>query len=363
MLPEGAEPPLTRQLKQLSADRALLALWLNPREFDKAVKERAQTVPPSEAAAAKTVATCWKSIEGLVLSLHLDRDVSLVLAVRGRLAEFPEPIRPFLTQAARPSDLWRLFPEDALVTITGRLDLAALFESVGEFLAPEARQTLSAHLNRMVGRDLSKDILPNLGPDLGLCLIAPLDPKKSWMPQTLFALRVARGQEGDVLSLMEKGIRGIIFFHNLQRPEQQQIELNQQTSEKRQIHYLSGAGVFPPGIQPAFALWSGYLVLASSPAAVPRFAQPQLGPPPDPGMGTPLLRISFKAWRSYLKECRSGLIESMAGSKENRDEAGKRLDGLIQVLELLDRLELRQQTSKDQVVLTLSLQPSKPLKK
>jgi len=366
-LAEGAEPPLTGQLKQLGADRALLALWLNPREFDTAVNARSQTAPPAEAAAARTFATCWKSIEGLVLSLQVDRDVALVLAVRARLEQMPEPVRRFLTQAARPSDLWRLFPEDSLLAIAGRVDLAALLDTVGEFLAPESRQALHSGLNRTLGaalgRNFVKDILPNLGPDLGLCLTAPADPKKTWTPQTLLALRVAQGDpqapaDQAVLSVVQFLARGAVVAHNWQQPGQP-IEL----TEKREISYLSGSGVFPPGVQPAFALRSGYLVLASAPDIIQRFAQPQPGNLPAPEKGTPLLRISFKAWRTYLQDCRPGLIEAMAGSKETRDEAGKRLDSLIESLQLLDRLELRQQTSKDQVVLTLSLQPSKPLKK
>ena len=43
-----AEPPLARHLKEMSADRALLALWVNPRPLDAGMAARAGQVPPAE---------------------------------------------------------------------------------------------------------------------------------------------------------------------------------------------------------------------------------------------------------------------------------------------------------------------------
>jgi hypothetical protein len=47
----------------------------------------------------------------------------------------------------------------------------------------------------------------------------------------------------------------------------------------------------------------------------------------------------------------------------SRDEAGKRLDGLLAGLQFLDRVEVRQRTSQGQVVLTFVVQTAQPLKK
>ncbi len=358
--PPDAEPPLTGQLKQMGAAGAMLALWLNPRAFDVAVADRARQAPPAEAQAAGAVADCWKALDGVVLSLHLERDLSLVLALRGKLEQLPEPARRLLTQAGRPSTLGRLFPEDALLALVGRLDLAALLD----LLPPKSRQAVQEVLNRTVGvflgRNFVKDILPNLGPDMGFCLTAPAGQDKAWTPQVLLALRVGPGDpqapaDKALLSAMEMLTRFIAALNPYK------IEQKTLAADRLEITFLSGEGVFPPGVQPAFALHSGYLVLASSPAVIRRFGQPQPGNLPA-DRDAPLLRISFKAWQAYLTTHRVKLVQAMTSKEVSAEEAGKRLDGMIEGLRLFERLELRQQTSKDQVLLTLSLQPNRPLK-
>ncbi len=371
-LPPEAEPPLTRQLKELSADRALLALWVNPRALDAAMTARATQLPPAETAAVSTVAAWWKAVEGVVLSLQLDRDLSLSLALRARTEQLPPVARTFLAQAGQPSDLARLFPDDALLTVTGRLDLAALLGTIGEFLSPKGRQTLQGDLNRTLGatlgRNFVKEILPFLGPDLGLCVTAPAEQDRSWLPQGLLALRVGEGNpaaraDQAAFTVVQMLAHIAIFAHNAQRPEHP-IELKTRLVGKQEIRYIAGNGVFPPGVQPAFALQNGYLVLASSPDLIQRFGQPQPGNPPARGPGQPILRISFKAWRTYLQQRRSDLVEAMTANKElARPEASRKLDGLVEWLQMLDRLELRQQTGKGQLILTLTLQPSLALRK
>lgn len=372
-LAREAEPLLVRQLKQMSADRALLALWVNPRAFDAAMAARATQAAPAERAAATTMAACWTAVEGLVLSLHLERELSLVLAVRGRSEQLPAPARVFLAQASRTSELWRLLPEDPLLALTGRIDLSALFDTLGEFLSPKGRQSLQSEVNRTlgatIGRNFIKEILPHLGPDLGLCLIATAEHEKEWLPRVLLALRVAEGDpvapaDKAILEVVQLLVRVLILAHNTHQAGPT-IELKKRLVEKQEIWVVSGNGVFPPGVQPAFALRNGYLVLASSPEVIERLAQSSPGSLPASTRGIPvLLRVSFKAWHAFLTDRRSELIDAMTASKElARSEAAKRIDGVVEGLQLLDRLELRQQTSKNQVVLTLSVQPRQPLRK
>ena len=45
-------------------------------------------------------------------------------------------------------------------------------------------------------------------------------------------------------------------------------------NDKVEIKYLANDKAYPPGLQPAFALKGGYLVLASSPEAIRRFTPP-----------------------------------------------------------------------------------------
>jgi hypothetical protein len=99
-------------------------------------------------------------------------------------------------------------------------------------------------------------------------------------------------------------------------------------------------------------------VLASSPEQVKAFK----GGGKVTGDGVPLLRLSLKDWRSYLKERREPLAAALAKSDGTTKElAGKKLDALRASLELIDRLELRQRVEKDRVTFSLALTPSKPI--
>jgi hypothetical protein len=366
----GAEPAVALRLRELGLERALLALWINPRAFDADVQARAVR---SADAGARTFAAIWKALQSIGLAVNLDRDLALTLAVRARPDELPASARRFLTEAARPSELWRSFPEDALFAAAGRFDVAALFEFLTEFMSKEARQALSADLNRTLGaalgKDVVKEVLPALGPDWGLCLSAPPAEAKSWAPRLLVALRLApaeksaaeagAGVDQAVLSAVNSWALLAVLGHNKKHADQP-VSLKTLMADRQPIKYVAGEGAFPPGVQPAFALKSGYLVLASSPDGVRRFS-PTGGEPPA---GTPLLRISVKSWRAFLKDRREALAGLLAGRERiSPEQARARLDELRAGLEMVDRLELRQKTAAGQVTFTLAVQPAWPLRK
>ncbi len=360
-LDHAAEPPLTRELKALGVDRALMVLWLNPRALDAAVEARGKT---GEAEVHKTVTACWKALQSVAVALHLDRNLSLSLALRGRLEELPPATRKLFAEAGQPCELSRLFAEDPLLALAGRLDLAALVSSVSEFLPAKSRQELQAKLQPL---GAAVNVLPSLGPDMGLMLVAPSRRDKgSWTPDAWLALRVGAGAKAvpvdrsTIASLRFLAVAPILAY-NSANPDNP-IALKYETRGGRDITYLTGKA-FGPGLQPAFALHQGYLILASSPEVIARFVLPAPGTLP-PMESVPLLRVSFKAWRAYLKERRKELVDAMTAKKEITPlEAGAKLDQLQAGLHLVERLELRQKTSKDLVTLTLSLQPTQPFKK
>jgi len=372
-LAPAVEPLLAARLRQLGVEDALLAFWFNPRAFDALVKARADKADTASTAIHNTVARYWQALDGLAVSVALDKELSIRLAVRARLAELPDAMRRFLTEAGRPSDLWRCFPDDALLAIAGRFDGAALLEALNDFLPPKSREALYTDLNRSLGATLGKnfrkDVLPFLGPDWGVCLTAPEAQEKGWFPHLMVALRVA---EGDRKSPVDKAMLSAVHFlaqlariaHNQQDPDHP-LNLDKVEADHREIHYLTGANVFPPGVQPAFALHNGYLLLASMPEMIRRFGTA----PPDPtlsprGGSVPLLRISVLAWRNYLKERREGILRAMTAKNElTRAEAAQRLDRLQAGLQFLDRIEVRQQTAPDQVIFSLVVAPAQSLRK
>ena len=99
---------------------------------------------------------------------------------------------------------------------------------------------------------------------------------------------------------MGLGAHFLVLFNNLQNSDRP-ITLKRIVLDQREIKYLAGDKAFPSGLQPAFSLHGGLLILASSPEAIRRFVP---GPNAPPGETQTLLRVSFKAWRTFLAERR-----------------------------------------------------------
>ncbi len=369
------EPPLTRRLRQAGTEGALLTLWVNPRAFDAEVTARAAVAAAPEERALRTFATWWKALDGLTLSLRLDGDLSLDLALQARPADLPPALRRLLTEADKPSELWQVFPENALVAAAGRVDAVAILEVLGELLPQVQRDALFGDLNRYlgdpVGRDFVKDLLPRIGPDWGVCVLAPPAAEKAWFPQATFALRVGSGPQRAPAgrSLLEalNLYAGLAVVGHNSTNSNTPVGLQRVTLDGRRIRYVTGDKVFPSGLQPAYALHGGFLLLGSSPEAVRRLPLPPTPAPertPDPTASIPLLRISVKDVRAYLKARRDPLADYLADQEKLPvAEVRARLDRLIEGLELVDRIELSHRTTSGQVVFTLKVSPARSLRK
>ncbi len=350
--PTDAEPTLTKWLNLLGAKKALFAVFINPRAFDHELIAKAE----SGAAFLKTFLVYWKALDGVALSLTLDREATLAIGVRGRSEDLPAPARKLFTELAKPSDLWRQCPDDALLAIGGRIDLAALMDVFGDFLPAADREKLNTDLSRLLkgtDKDL-KQVLPFIGPDLALWLMAPADAKHLF-PEGLFALRAAVGDKAaPLLSSLE--VWATVAVAISPKP----LALKTGTFNKSDVKYLESEQL-PLGIRPAFALKHGFLVLAGSPETIGRFSAPA---PANSDSSVPLLRISFKAWRGYIEARRDALAEVHAQKEHLKpEEAREHIDSVLSVLEFVDRLEIRHQAGNGHAVVSIVIQTAKPLKK
>jgi hypothetical protein len=367
-----SDPPLAGRLKDLGLDRALVALTINPRAFDDAIRGAAtQKAAPDKAAsdpAGKTLAGIWKAIQAIGVGVHVERDLRFTLTVQAKTEQLPASARRFLSSAARTSALWGSFPDNALLAAGGRLDLSSLYEMLGQMLTPASRDMLSAGLERgvgaMLGKDVVKEVLPAVGPDWGLCVVAPTAGNKSWAPRMHFAVRVAAGEGSDpvdqaLLSAVHSAAQMAVLGHNNKSPTQP-ISLRTVVRDKVRIRYLYGESTFPAGVRPAFALKSGYFIFASAPEVI---QQLRLTRAPATGT-TPLMRMSFKDLRTYLDEHRDALTAELARRDEiPKEKARERIEGFRRGIEWIDRVELTQKTTAGQVGLTLTVQTSQALKK
>jgi hypothetical protein len=364
------EAPVARAMRQLGVGKAAAALWINPRAFDAHVREHCRAESP-EGTALRPFERYWQALEGIAIALQLDKDAAVSLTLRCRTAELPDAARRFFAEAGKASDLWQAFPDRVLMAAAARIDVAALVDVVGEFVSKTGKPNVTSELNRALGpplgKDFIKEVLPCIGPDIGFCLYPPPASDKDWCLQGFAALKVGSGDPAaPVDRALLAGLNTLamlaVVAHN-SKDGDHPLTLKSANLDKREFKYLAGDGVFPPGLEPAFGLHAGYLVAATSPAALRRFAP---GPRTQAlGAGSvPILRLDLRELRDYLKTRAHTLTDVLAATHGLKPEDVRlRLDKIVATLELFDRLEINQAVSAGQVALSLRLQPAQPFKK
>jgi len=364
----AVEPALSKRLRELlGPEQRLLSLWINPRAFDAAMAANAEQGGDEQKAALRHVLTYWKAIDGAALGVGLRDDVTLTFATQVRADRLSPAARRFLAEAAKPSDLRRRFPDNAILACAGRFDFSAYEEMLGEFLTPRTRQAMHDGLDRFLGatldKDVVKEVLPCLGPDFGFCLTAPEKGSKSWLPNAIAALRVRPGDKPPAVDrALFHGLTALaqaaVIDHNGKHA--QRMSLKTEYQDKVEVKYLIGGVGLPDGLQPAFALKDGYLVLASSPDAVRRFTPTSQAFTGD----VPFLRVSIVELRKYLQTHRAALVAALAERNKTKPaEIERHLDGLLPALELFDKLEITRRTTAGQTAVTLRLRTAQPLRK
>jgi hypothetical protein len=364
------EPAILRHLRRLDADQALAALWINPRAFDASFEQKAKQLQGTEATILQTIQAHWKAVDGIALTATMkESEVKLTLALSAKTDLLPGSAKAVFGGEARPTDLWRAFPDNALLAMGGRLDTAAWNDFLSGFLPEDKRQALRDLANRFagpaLGKNVAKEVLPSLGPDWGLCVLAPSAEaeNKGWMPHAVLALRIQQPDIGHAVLQTLKSLALLgMFAYNGSHPDQ----ITFHSMEKMEGSYLDNKEQFPPGFQPAFALNDGYLVLASSPEAMRRFdfkkATAATG-----AKEIPLFRLSFHELAQYLHAHQSALAEHIAKKSQepsvSKEEVSRKLSDLIQICQLFKRMELVQRSDAGTLTLALRLQTAYSLGK
>jgi hypothetical protein len=366
--------PLIKQLRGLKADKQFITLWINPQAFQEEIKRKSEG-KQENAAAVRAFLNCWQALEGISLSLDLQEDLEVMLGIRLKPDRLPEAGWRLFAAMGKPTELWNRLPADALFAANGRLDILALVDLVAEFLTPEMRQAarlkIERSINAVLDKDLLTDILPFVGPEWGFYVAAPPKEEAAWFPQALFACQVRPGDKSPpvdqtlLAALTSLAQMGIIAYNNQPDVDKEgPLYLKTVSSEKGSIKYITGSKRFPPGLQPAFALQDGHLLLATSPETIRNFVsvstKVQVIPESDE---LPILRISFKETARFLRDRREPLAAFLAERNQlSKEEVAERLNSLGSVFDVLDQLSLTQRNSEGQSILTLRVKTVKPLK-
>ncbi|HLW65377.1 MAG TPA: hypothetical protein VKS79_08670 [Gemmataceae bacterium] len=357
---ERATPFLAKEFDRLGLDKSIAALWLNPRSFDTELSQKLKAAKDNEASFLAAFQQVWQVVDGIGLSLSIEKNFECKLVISAQRDKLPQKMRGF-PAVTTASSLWQSFPPDALLAIAGHTDFAVILEALGQFVSPEHRKSIHDSMEQNLGGVIGKDLLPllpkHLGPEWGVCLTAPTSG--SVTPEFLFALQVRPSPEPnqveqaveDALDTVSTLLR---FTYNASHAEPLRQKVLQ--DGKVRIKYLVQEQAFPPGFQPAFALKDGFLMIASTPAAIQHF-QTKAATEPSSSVEIPLLRISLRQWDAYLQQSQAAVAKFLAAKNQAPEaEVHQQIDKLRMLLELLDHFEIVNQSQKPgQLVLAARL--------
>ncbi len=351
------EPPLAKHLHRGGADRALAAMWINPRAFDADLKAKAQKQgggrADPQAQVVKAFLQYWQAIDGIVLAASLAEEPEFRLSIQARTADLPDYLRALLSKEYQRSELWERFPNKAMVRLAGKIDFTALVELLRALTPMPARQALGTALKKnlaaSLGLDPVKDFLPRLGPDWGMCIAAAAGPDV--FPHVIVALAVQPGPkpvaaESALFKAAQFFIHLAVFEYNRTHPESIQIHTDKQG--KIEVVSLTSPKVFPSGFQPAIALKDGYFLMVSSPDAIARFQKAY--PAPAIVGEVPLLHISLGELSGWVRVRQEKLAAFLKEKNNLSPQAAQQwLDGLLESLSLFDHLVLTQRSDANQI--------------
>lgn len=342
---------IAKALTKAGGDKALAALWINPRSFDDELKNKARNSEGAEAFFLKSFQHLWQGMDGIVLSLHAEEEVQLRLTLLARVKDLPAAARPLFAEPTQVSKVWEFFPDSALAAMAGRLDLTPLGDLLGDQADMVQRQ-----IGNLLGIEIFKDLLPNLGPDWGVCLLPP--EGKHLIPQAIMAIRV-QGGDKNIDKALYRGldIAAALGVWEFNKSRKDGLRLTTIKQGDIEVKVLRGDQVFPAGFQPAFALKQGFLVIASTPSAIEQF-RGGAGKLPG-GKEVPVFRLSSVNLATAIRERRALLINRLAEKSHlEKSDAGRILDVTLAVLDLFDQVTLSQESGGGQLAWTLRLRPA-----
>jgi hypothetical protein len=346
--------PWPARFRRAGSGDALVALGINPRAFEPFAKSAKGEQP-------RGFTRFWQALDGVFVTLAVDPAVEVRLSLQGRAQEMPAWAQSFFTATPPASRLWQHFPEPAILTVAARTDFAHLGEQFLEMLPPSERGKLKdglAELRNFTDIDLFRDVLPNVGPDWGVCLLPPAAGDA--YPQVIAALAVKPGSGSEpVDEALAKGVQLLtslaIANHNAKNPAMS-IKIDTIKQGKVTVKVLVQDKLFAAGVRPACAVKDGFLLIASSPDAIARFSS-RAGAPTVKG-DAPLARLSPIALSQLLKSRRSQVVLDLQRKNHvSAQDAERTLEQLLGLLELFDSVTLSQRRESGQASWALRLTP------
>lgn len=265
----GAEPRFRKVRAALPA-RAVASLFVDPRVPERLIAADAMVgaADPTEAARRGLAAVEYAGLaiewrDGFVAHAHASLDPKAI----------GEPLRRWAKGSEDASALIRRLPPSTLALAVGRVDFEALhdliWDAVGGAVREKAGLFEAVAKGLLLGKDLRKEILPDLGPGV----LAGLDEPSGDAWPVVLAIGLRGGAEASgVPAAIENALRTVAALTALGRDRG---EAQGPTTERRDGVRLTTL----PGARFAFAVGPGVLVVGNVPDAVVAVARGDRGGP------------------------------------------------------------------------------------
>jgi hypothetical protein len=346
--------PWAKRLQRAGAESAIVTMFVNPRLLDAEVLQNSKKDDP--------LSGYWRALEAVIVTVTIQDEAELRVSIQADAAKLPEWAKSAFTQTMPASSLWQRFPERSILTIAARTDFAGAADALKLLMPEKDRKKLTNDWQRGIGSlqrlDPFKDILPNIGPDWGICVLPSKDAKQ--LPQTIFALAVKQGSKDQPVD--QTLFEAVKFFARIAVLDYNKdssnsiIRLQTLMQDKVEVMFLSNDTLFPPGFRPACALKDGFLLLASSPDAIANFRLHDKKP--DERKDTPLVRVSAPELAKLLEHRREHILTNLTDRQQmSAADAKKNLENVIGLLGLFDDLTLSQHGIASQASWSIRLTP------
>ncbi|MBW3540104.1 MAG: DUF3352 domain-containing protein [Planctomycetes bacterium] len=346
-------PRYLRAMDALLLD-STVTLFFNPRAWDRDASRGSE--PPADA-----VLRAWQHCEAVAIGLQLTGGIVAETVFQFRQLDADAPWSRFVSSTRGLPEFLQRVPRQALVVWASRLDLAAGERLLTAQLPDEPRQQWERvkQLSPLLAVDVVNDLLPNLGPNWGLyvvarqapTLLAPVDGLAAFefdgstpAEQRLDAsLETALDRAGRIVS-QQTGIT---------------LEVHSRSSGANVVRWLDGLGEY----RPAYCVGGGYVVFASAPDLVEDF----LTAPPESRLphsqefrrwssayfasASQLLFVNVAELHRQLAAHREWLVDAAATTSQTlaAENAGRRLERFHELFGLVDAVFVSVELAPTQV--------------
>ena len=356
---------IAARLLELDVSKKMAVCLFNPRGFDAELVTKTEgSKDANEKAFLTQFRKIWTATNSIAVTIHPTKELEVGLVASFNRDVLPKELLPFVFPTDGTSKLCNAVPNAALFAVGGRVNANSVRDALATFLPDGGKEGLANALDQGVGPAVRRDklalVLNGLGPDWVFWLEPPA--KSNWAPAWTFALQLSGGDKpADLNRAVLQGLdflgQFVRFTYN--RTHADQIDATETVKNDLVVKSLTNPVAFPSGFTPSYAVKDHHLLIASSEDRIRSFTAPTATK-----TDAPLIRIAAQNIQAYLKQHKPDVAKVLAtASNRPQKDVDRELGDIISLLELFDRVELKQSRTKNRVELTLQFQFIKPLAK